>query len=593
MTKNLEEAGQILILVFIALGVVLFTVLFVIAGAQVYFGNAQHAYEAEKATFLAEAGVDKAVASLNKTGGSYNGELETSLNDGTYSVSITSKDASTKIIESIGYLPNKTNPKIKRIIKTQVSTGAGVSFMYGLQVGEGGLEMGNGATLNGSVYSNGNIVGGTNTTITGDVWVAGGGQASADQQSDCTGVNCQDFIFGKVVSGESRQDTAQSFKPSVDSIINKVSLKLKKIGSPANSTVRLMKDVNGKPDKNNVLASGTLQANLVTGEYSFMDVTFSQSPNLEDDKNYWIMIHSASLDSSNYWVWSLDLAGSYTRGQAKWSQNWQAGSPVWNSLSGDLGFKVFLGGVVTSVNLSNGSRVNGNVHANTITGQIAVSGDAYYQTLGPSVTVNGIEYPSSPDPAPAVFPISDANIATWKLEAEQAGVTTGSLAFGNSCTPTLGPGKITGSVSFGNGCTVTIKSPLWIQGALSAGNTTIFRLDPSFGASSGMIIVDGATSLGNGGDFRGSGTAGSYLMLLSTYSGEAVDIGNSAISGIIYTPFGAVELANGASFKEISAWKIELGNTAILNYQSGLASTFFTSGPAGAYSLIKGTYQAR
>lgn len=589
----IKEAGQAFLLVLIVVAIVLVITITLIGGATLYFQNATYSVNTEKATALAEAGVDKALASLNRSGGNYNGEIETKLDDGSYSVTITTKDAGTKIIESTGYLPDKTNPKVKRTVRIQVSTGVGISFIYGLQVGEGGLEMGNGATLNGSVYSNGNIVGGTNTTITGDVWVAGGGQASADQQSDCTGVNCQNFIFGKVVGGESRQDTAQSFKPGIEGVINKVSLKLKKNGSPANPTVRLMKDSNGKPDKNNVLASGTLQASLVTAEYSFVDVNFTQTPNLENDKTYWIMIHSASLDSSNYWSWSLDLASSYTRGQAKWSPNWQAGSPVWNVISGDLGFKVFMGGVATSVNLSNGSRVNGSVHANTITGQITISGDAYYQTLGPSVTVNGIKYPSSPDSAPVSFPISDANIAAWKLEAEQAGVTAGSLAFGNSCTPTLGPGKITGSVSFGNGCTVTVKSPLWIAGALSAGNTTRFVLDSSYGASSGMIIVDGATSLGNGGDFRGSGTAGSYLMLLSTYSGEAVDIGNSAISGIIYAPYGSVELANGASFKEISAWKIELGNNAILNYQSGLAQTFFSSGPSGSYSLVKGTYQIK
>src|SRR3989338_829172 len=113
MTK---QSGQILIIVIAALGVVLFSVLFIIGGAQVYFGNAQYAYKTEKATALAEAGVDKAVNSLNKTGGAYAGESEISMGDGSYSVEITTKNAATKIIKSTGYIPNKVSPRLKKTV---------------------------------------------------------------------------------------------------------------------------------------------------------------------------------------------------------------------------------------------------------------------------------------------------------------------------------------------------------------------------------------------------------------------------------------------------------------------------------------------
>lgn len=593
MTNN--QSGQMLILVFIALGVVLFTVLFVIGGAQVYFQNASYAANSEKAFSLAEAGVDKALASLNKTGGSYNGESETVFGDGSYSVAVTDKDAGTKILQVTGYIPNKTNPTVKRTISVQASKGIGLSFIYGLQVGEGGLEMGNSAIFNGSLYSNGNVSGGNTTRITGDVFVAGAGQTTADQQSDCFGANCQDFIFGRSVGGEDRLDVAQSFIPESPGLLNKVSIKLKKVGSPANPTVRIMRDASGKPNKNGILATGTLQANLVTGEYSFVDVTFNITPNLEDDQTYWIMIAAQSLNNSNYWVWSNDLAQGYTWGVPKWSPNWQAGSPSWNTISGDLGFRTYMGGVATSINLTNGSVINGNVRANTITGNMTIQKDAYYRTLGPSVVVSGTKYPDSADPPPTVFPVSDANITDWKNQAEAGGVTSGNI---NGCTMTLGPRKIDGNLTVGNECTVTIKAPLWVTGNISAGNSTIFVLDSSYGATSGVIVVDGVTNLGNGADLRGSGTAGSYLMLLSTYDSSqsgngAIETGNSSISGIVYAPKGAVELANGASFKEITAWKIELGNNAVLTYDSGLASTVFSAGPAGSFSLVKGTYQVR
>ena len=134
-----KESGQILILVFVALGVVLFTVLFVIAGSQVYFQNSRYVAQAESATNIAEAGLDKALASLNATAGSYSGEEETMMGDGSYSVEVIPVSTSTKIIESTGYIPNKLSPKAKRKIKIQVSKGIGTSFNYGVQVGDGGL----------------------------------------------------------------------------------------------------------------------------------------------------------------------------------------------------------------------------------------------------------------------------------------------------------------------------------------------------------------------------------------------------------------------------------------------------------------------
>lgn len=603
-----NETGQILPIIVVTLGVVLFSVLFVVAGAQIYYTNASYSQNAESASALAEAGIDKAITALNNTGGGYNGEKDISFGEGTYSVTITDVDPTTKLIESVGYVPSRIRADAKRTIDVKVSRGIGLSFPYGLQTGEGGICMGNGAILNGSVYSNASISLGNTTNVTGDVFVAGGTQPAADQQTDCSGVNCQDYIFGKSVSGESRQDVAESFKPSQTKAINKVALKLKKTGTPANPTVRIMKDSGGKPDKNNVLATGTLSANLVTTQYSFVDVTFDSTPTLTSGTTYWIMVHSSSLDSSNYWSWLNDLAQSYTNGSPAWSSNWQAHTPVWTAVAGDLGFKTYMGGTVNFISLGNGSTINGNAHANTINGGngVTIKKDAYYQTIDSLITVQGTKHPNSADPAPTVFPVSDANVNDWESQALAAGLTNGDVSGGTNCTKTLGPGKISGNLTLGNGCKVTVKAPLWITGNISGGSPTTFTLDSSFGATSGPIIVNGTTTLGNGSDIRGSGTPGSYLMLFSGYDSTAggtassctsgggatvaIDVGNSSISGIVYAPLGRVNLSNGASFKEITAWEITLGNNSILNYDTGFASTVFSSGPSGAYSLIKGTY---
>jgi len=119
-----------------------------------------------------------------------------------------------------------------------------------------------------------------------------------------------------------------------------------------------MADNGGFPDKNNILASGTLFANLVTGDFDFIDVSLNSSPTLTAGTSYWIMIAAESLNNSNYWVWSDDTLQSYTRGSPAFSSNWQAHNPVWTAIAGDLGFKTWMGGVATRIEMENGSRVS-------------------------------------------------------------------------------------------------------------------------------------------------------------------------------------------------------------------------------------------
>lgn len=590
-----KESGQILILVFIALGVVLFTVLFIISGAQIYFQNALYSANAEKATALAEAGIDKALNSLNKTAGSYNGEPETVFGDGSYSVTITSQNAGTKIIQSTGFLPNKANPKIRRTISITASNGVGVSFVYGLQVGEGGLELGNSNLVEGSIYSNGNITAGNGNSISGDAWVAGGPQATADQQTDCTDSNCQDFYFGKNINGEDRFDAAQSFKPLESGVLNKVSIKIKKIGNPPDVTVRVLQDKDNQPDKTAVLTQGTLFSSLVTSQYGWIDVTFNSSPAVSEDSTYWLMI-DASENNNNFWSWQSDLAQSYSGGLPKWSSNWSVGSAQWNLLTppADLSFKSYLGGAPTSIKAgSNKMTVGGNVHANTIE-NLSISKDAYYQQIINS-TVSGTSFPGSADSPPKVFPISDANISAWKQAAQAGGISTGSI---NGCVQTLDAKKIAGNVSFGSGCRVIVKSPIWITGNLTFNSNNILTLDSGFGAASGVIIVDGKVEMNSNNHLNGTGVGSSLLMVLTSYDSRmdgqsAVKVNSNGNTGVYYASTGIIEPGTGNSFKELTAWKIKLINNSIIDYETGLSSTMFTVGPSGSYSLVKGTYQVK
>lgn len=584
------EKGQIIVLTLVVISLVLFTTLFIISGSLLYSQNTNFSLQSAQAINLAEAGVDKAIASLNSSAGSYTGDSATTFGSGEYSVTVTTL-GNNKVIESTGYIPSKDNAKAKKVVKVQVSKGTGVSFKYGVQVGEGGLQLGANNKVIGSVYSNGNITANNDNEITGDAWIARGTKPTADQSTDCEGINCTDYIFGKKVSGEDRLDIAQSFTPITTEKLNKVSIKLKKVGFPPDLIVRILKDDGGKPDKNNVLATGTMKSNLVTLEYGFVDVTFDSSPNLNANTMYWLMLDT-STNSVNYWIWQADLAQSYSRGLASRSHDWKDKNPNWNSLNVDLSFKTYVGGINTFIDGGNNFIARGDVHANTIK-NMTILKSAYYQTIVNSTAAG--YFPGSEDPSPKSFPISPGNILSWKTEAEESSIVNGNIS---SCISSLGPAKIVGNVTFDNSCSVIIKSPVWITGNLDLKNNNTLTLSSEYGNNSGVIIIDGIINFGNGNKLQGTSIAPSILMLLSTYDSvltgiTAIKLNNNANSSFLYADRGIIEPGNNNDFKELTAWQIKLSNNTTINYETGLASAFFSAGPSGSYSLVRGTYQIK
>ncbi len=594
-TKHLKsnQSGNVLLFAMVTVGLVLITTLFVIAGAQLYYQTSLASFDKEKVIALAEAGVNKGLAALNESGGTYNGEGETVFGDGSYSVTISSLDANTKVVESTGYLPDKSNPKVKRTVKLTVSKGSGTAFNYGIQVGEGGLEMAKDSTINGSIYSNGNVVMEEDTTITGDVYVAGGTQPTADQSTECEGANCFDFIFGKNVSGNNQLDVTQSFKPGVNNVLNKVSLKLKKFGSPPNVTVRILGDSSNKPNKNQVLATGTLSAGLVTNQYNFVEIPFTTPPSLTANTRYWIMIDTAS-SSSNYWAWSLDLAQSYTNGSPAWSPNWSASSPVWTNFNGDLGFKIFMGGIATYIQGDSDVQIDGDAHANTLN-DLSIGKGAYYQV---SQNITAATYhPASTDPAVQAMPISDANITDWKSQAEAAGVYTGNIT---NCPATILAGKYVGSITLPENCDTVVGSPIWVTGNLTLNKSVTVSLNSSFGSSSGIFMVDNFITLDKDDSLEGSGTSGSYLFLISNFNSrddpqhrDAISVSKEGNNGVFYSALGSINVAKENDLTSVTGWKLKFDKEMEINYDQGLAGTFFSSGPSGSYSVVKGTYQIK
>ena len=572
---------------------------------------------------LAEAGVEKAIFCLNQKDGAncggtfgtnYIGESNVSVGNGTFTTAITTVDSRTKSVSSTGYFPNDTRPFAQVTIKTQVMTDAEkVSFNYGVQTGIGGLQMGNTSKIIGNVYSNGSISGTNKPQITGDAYVAGGGplaenQSNTDQRTD--------FIFGKV---STQEDVAQSFQINADQRAVKTAFYIKKVGSPSDVAVRILTDNGGAPGKT-VLGNGTLQASQVTASYGWTEVALASPANLMASTTYWLSIDAAA-NSSKYWTISLDDQDGYSAGKAMVSPNWNAANPIWNDSGGDYNFKIWIGGVATSItNLT----ISNDARANTITDS-AISRDAYANTISNSditrdaraasvtdgavgrdvyadnvsgTVVGGNRYPGvgEADPSMQNLPVSAGQIADWKTDASAGGVTEGSLNLKNLESQTLGPQKINGDVTLSNSASIKLTGPLWITGNLTLNNTTKLSVDPSFGSYGTAAIVDGAINIGNLAQVSGSGAAGSYLLAISLSSGiadnqEAIQLGNGTNTSIFYAPSGAIAIANSVALKEVSAYLIKLGQSATVTYDSGLASSYFSSGPGTSWVIKKGTWQ--
>ena len=210
-----------------------------------------------------------------------------------------------------------------------------------------------------------------------------------------------------------------------------------------------------------------------------------------------------------------------------------------------------------------------------------ITGDAYAATTVSGVDVSGETHTGA---VPQDFPITSEQITAWKDEAALGG-TVGSQSLSGTGN-VLGPKKINGNLTISNSAQLTVTGTLWVTGNLTLSNNAIVRLSSAYGASDGMIIVDGVSTLSNGSDFYGSGTTGSYIMLLSTSnSSSAVVLSNNATAVIIYAPNGTAQLSNSAQVKQITAKTVSLSNNAVVSYEQGIVNAAFTSGPSGGYEI--------
>jgi Tfp pilus assembly protein PilX len=579
--KKPQQDGYILIF-----GIIVMAILVVMSAAVWGYTTMQVKGSREsvlrtQAWHIAEAGVDKAISQLNQSG-SYAGEADVSVGNGVFTTTVTSIDASTKQVTSTAYIPDSTNPVKQLTIKLKVGISlSAVSFNFGVQVGDGGIYMGNGSQIIGNLFTNGNASGGG--TVTGDLTVAGGTTPAPDQEW-----TIQDSSFN-LGDASARANVAQSFKPSLSATFNKMALYLKKTGSPGDITLKLVSDNGGKPSST-VLATGTLPASSVTTTYNFANASFSTTPSIAAGQTYWV-IAIATVSASNYFTWGQDSSNGYVDGTAKYSSNWQANNPTWTLTGGDLDFKMYVGGLITTLD---GITVGGNARAHTMS-NCTVGAKAYYFGSTTNCTVNGTKYPGTADTAPVSMPISEAQISNWEEQAEAGGVITGPYLL--TGTQLLGPKKIDGDLTV-NG-TLYLTGPVWVSGDIRFANNSSLIVHSSTGTSGAVLMADqrdsratkGIVDLSNNMTIAGNGNPGTYPMVLSTNSSDnAITMSNNATSVILYASEGTVNVINNAIANQVSAYKLNLSNNTTVQYITGLQNQSFSNGPGGSWALVPGSY---
>lgn len=476
-----------------------------------------------------------------------------------------------------------------RYVKAVFGTAEGVSFNYGVQVGNGGLVMNGSSYINGNVYANGDISGkggsGWYTTyITGSA-------ISATLSNPVASVSISSSTMSTIITpfGQSNtnQDIAQSFVAATSTAISQINFYIKKNGNPANATVKIVDDSSGVPGSI-VVTSGTLSASTVTTSFAYIPVVMSTAIPLSSGTTYWIVIDNGSNDATNYY----SLASYDNLYSAGTTKQGRIGSSMTDLATTTLDFdlSILVGGDVGTIsNMGVGTSGSGDAWANTITNTtIPASSVMKCQSgTGNSKVCNT----TFADPVPVAYPISQANIDDWKNDAV-AGSSTGPINMTGTTALSLGPIKINGDLTLGNSSILTITGPIYVTGNMSINNASEVKVASALGSASGQIVVDGTVSIGNSGGISGSGTTGSYVVLTSNKTctttadctaNPSVDIVGSAGAVVINAIGGAVKLSNSAGVKAVVAKMMIMAGTAHLTYETGLADVNFSSGPSGTW----------
>lgn len=347
------------------------------------------------------------------------------------------------------------------------------------------------------------------------------------------------------------------------------------------------------PEQNNIALSLAGSTASTTIAQDGNNITISSSGDKNDFVRNLQLSLSAATDGSsfNYGV-QIGSGGLEMKNSGRIEGNVYSDGDIIGTNSPVITGDAWASGVHTI----QGFRVDGDAHAHTLKND-SIGGDAYYVTKT-GTTVSGTNHPGSADPPAQTMPINDTLINSWKDDAVAGGTYTGDYLINTDTV--LGPTKIVGNLTIESDAVVTMEGTIWVTGNIILQNNGVIQLASGYGINSGVIIADGSITLQNnfilcgsegyviGSNPRVCNTSnGSYVLLMSNKVGDgAVSMKNNAkISGILYAPYGDLEIENNAFLKEATAYKIEIENNVVVRYETGLINVNFSSGPGGGWTI--------
>ena len=240
-----------------------------------------------------------------------------------------------------------------------------------------------------------------------------------------------------------------------------------------------------------------------------------------------------------------------------------------------------IGGGTYVGSLNVGTSGVGDVWGHTVKG-VSAQGTIYCQT---GTTNNKACNTSRADPPAQDFSITDENIATWKADGSASTTYNGNYHV-DYRGATIGPMKINGNLLVDGGGLLTLAGTIYVTGTVTFSGGGDLALAPGYGSGGGGLISDGIMNLGGSASFAGSGTAGSYPLLITTSnSSSALTVNGSVGAVVLVAQNGTLHLSGGTSARSLSAKQIIIDGGGSVTYDSGLANYNFSSGPSGGWNI--------
>ncbi|HBG81739.1 TPA: hypothetical protein DDW69_02745 [candidate division CPR2 bacterium] len=238
---------------------------------------------------------------------------------------------------------------------------------------------------------------------------------------------------------------------------------------------------------------------------------------------------------------------------------------------------------------------NGDINANIDT---LIEGDAYTSgvftdAVWPALQNHNPPYEKSAgNPPNPSIPLPDLRLESFKALGQSPEISGGDYTVPTKTTVELGPGKINGNLTLGKEATLELKGVIYITGNLNVGNDCKIRLHPTMDAGT-AIVVHGTVTIGNGTTVFRKGP--DYIIIFS----ESTNIGSPAITlntatetvtdengGVYYAGQGLISVHNKAWPIAVYGYKVELNNSATLDYDNGLANAKFKSGKGATWAVV-------